>query len=114
MELDALGEGDLLRILTEPENSLPRQYQAMLKTEGLDASFDADAMKAVSSIAFNVNNRAENIGARRLHTVMERLLEEISFKAPEMPKEPVLITADYVREKLEGILEDQDLERYIL
>ena len=115
VELSSLNEADLLRVLTEPENSLPKQYTALLGTEGLDVQFDDGALAHIAAIAADVNNRAENIGARRLHTVMEKLLEDISFKAPEMPSdEPVMITEAYVREQLAGILEDEDLERYIL
>lgn len=115
VELNSLGEADLLRVLTEPENSLPRQYTALLGTEGVELSFEQGALDAIAAIAADVNKRAENIGARRLHTVMEKLLEELSFKAPELPSgEPVVITRDYVEAQLSGILEDDDLERYIL
>ena len=114
VELKSLGEDDLLRILREPENSLPRQYQAMMETEGLHISFEDDALQAIAGIAADVNRRAENIGARRLHTVMEKLLEDLSFRAPEIPDERITIDGAYVRESLRDILEDQDLERYIL
>jgi ATP-dependent HslUV protease ATP-binding subunit HslU len=114
VELQSLDEKDLQRILTEPENSLPKQYRALMKTEGIDLSFDKSSIQRIAAIAADVNNRAENIGARRLHTVMERLLEEISFKAPEMSSEPVVITAQHVDTQLAAILEDQDLQRYIL
>ena len=115
VELQSLGEADLLRILTEPENSLPLQYKALLATEGLELRFPLDGLTAIARIAADVNRRSENIGARRLHTVMEKLLEDLSFKAAEMPRgEPVVIDNDYVEDQLRDILEDQDLERYIL
>ncbi len=114
VELTSLGEDDLLRVLTEPENSLPKQYQALLGTEGLDISFDDGALRAIAEIAAEVNRRTENIGARRLHTVMEKLLEDLSFKAPELPREPMTITESVVRTALGKVLVDQDLERYIL
>ncbi len=114
VELESLGKDDLLRILTEPENSLPRQYEALLATEGLALDFKDDALLAIAQIAADVNKRAENIGARRLHTVMEKLLEDLSFRAPEMPNEPIVIDKAFVEEQLAGIIEDQDLERYIL
>ncbi|HIA02204.1 MAG TPA: ATP-dependent protease ATPase subunit HslU [Myxococcales bacterium] len=114
VQLQSLDEDDLERILTDPENCLPKQYHALMLTEGIDISFDSDAIRRIATIAADVNRRAENIGARRLHTVMERLLEEISFKAPEMPREAIVITAKQVDSQLSAILEDQDLERYIL
>ena len=114
VQLTSLGQEDLLRILTEPENSLPRQYSALMATEGLELNFTDDALQAIARVAADVNSRSENIGARRLHTVMECLLEEISFKAPEMPNGPVTIDAAFVEKQLGGILQDQNLERYIL
>jgi ATP-dependent HslUV protease ATP-binding subunit HslU len=114
VELKPLTRDDLLRILTEPENSLPRQYQALMQTEGLTMSFAPDSLEAIAEIAADLNRRAENIGARRLHTVMEKLLEEISFRAPELPKTPIVIDAAAVQQKLGGVLADQNLERYIL
>ncbi len=114
VELTPLGEAELLRILTEPENSLPRQYQALMKTEGLSLEFTPDALEAVAEISAHLNRLMENIGARRLHTVMEKLLEEISFKAPELPREPLRIDGNQVRERLAPLLADQNLERYIL
>ena len=114
VELQSLGEEALVRILKEPENSLPRQYEAMMRTEGLEIEFKDDALDAIAQIAAQVNQRSENIGARRLQTVMEKLLEDISFRAPEMPREAVIIDRAYVEGQLTGILEDQDLERYIL
>ncbi|MFZ0448560.1 MAG: ATP-dependent protease ATPase subunit HslU [Desulfatiglandaceae bacterium] len=114
VELDSLSEEDFVRILTEPQNALITQYMALLKTEGIELQFKEDAIKQIASMASSVNERTENIGARRLHTVMEKLLDEISFDAPDMPDEKVIITDAYVREKLEDILEDENLSRYIL
>ncbi|MFT5431937.1 MAG: ATP-dependent HslUV protease ATP-binding subunit HslU, partial [Myxococcota bacterium] len=111
VELNSLDEKDLLRVLTEPENSLPRQYTALLGTEGIELHFDDDALEHIASIAADVNRRAENIGARRLHTVMEKLLEDVSFKAPELPDEPLRITKAYVDEQLSAVLQDEDLDR---
>jgi ATP-dependent HslUV protease ATP-binding subunit HslU len=114
VQLQSLGESDLLRILTEPENSLPKQYAALLGTEGIDVQFEADALEAVATMAASVNRRAENIGARRLHTVMEKLLEDVSFRAPEMPNAPFVVTKTFVESQLSDVVEDQDLEKYIL
>ena len=114
VELEALGQQDFIRILTEPENALIRQYTALLDTERVRLSFTEDAIAEIARIAAEVNERMENIGARRLHTVMERLLDQISFDAPEMAGREVTIDAAYVRERLQAILQDQDLSRYIL
>jgi ATP-dependent HslUV protease ATP-binding subunit HslU len=114
VELEPLGQADFVRILTEPENALTRQYTALLATERVTLSFTDDAIRELARIAAEVNQRTENIGARRLHTVMERLLDQISFDAPEMSGQEVRVDAAYVRERLEGILEDQDLSRFIL
>ena len=114
VELEALTQADFIRILTEPENALIRQYTALLSTEGVTVVFRDDAIAEIARIAAEVNARTESIGARRLHTVMERLLDQISFDAPEMRGKEVTIDAAYVRERLESILEDQDLSRYIL
>ena len=114
VELDSLDRNDFIRILQEPENALVRQYPALLATEGVDIAFGEDAVKEVADFAFRINEQTENIGARRLHTIMERLLEEISFRAPEMSGENVEIDAAYVRERLSDIVEDLDLSRYIL
>ena len=105
---------DFVRILTEPENALTRQYTALLDTEGVKLVFRDDAVAEIARIAAEVNGRTENIGARRLHTVMERLLDQISFDAPEMGGRELTIDAAYVRERLEPILQDQDLSRFIL
>ncbi|MFQ5351954.1 MAG: ATP-dependent protease ATPase subunit HslU [Candidatus Binatia bacterium] len=114
VELDALGKDDFVRILTEPQNSLSKQYTALLQTEGVTLSFDESAISEIASMAAEVNNRSENVGARRLHTIMERLLDDISFEAPERSGTTSNIDASYVREKLAAIMEDQDLSRYIL
>jgi len=114
VELDPLTQADFIRILTEPENALIRQYMALLATEHVSLVFRDDAIAEIAHIAAEVNERTENIGARRLHTVMERLLDQVSFDAPEMGGREVVIDAAYVRERLEQILQDQDLSRYIL
>jgi len=114
VELSALTRADFVRILTEPENALVTQYVALLATEGVKIAFGRDAVEEIAELAEQVNQSAENIGARRLHTVMERLLDEISFNAPEMGGAQVKINADYVRGKLKDLVEDQDLSRYIL
>ncbi|HEY6395229.1 MAG TPA: AAA family ATPase, partial [Candidatus Binataceae bacterium] len=114
VELAALTREDFIRILTEPENALTRQYVALMETENVHLRFTDDAVAALAEIAANVNSRSENIGARRLHTVLERLLEEISFKAPELPNHEIKIDAAYVHSHLDPILQDEDLSRYIL
>jgi ATP-dependent HslUV protease ATP-binding subunit HslU len=114
VELDALSRADLVRILKEPRNSLVRQYTALLATEGVDVQFRDDAVDEVARIAEEVNERTENIGARRLHTVMERLLDVVSFDASELRGQRIVIDAAYVREKVQGIASDEDLSRYIL
>ncbi len=114
VELDPLSEGDFLRILVEPENSLTKQYVALLATEGVSVEFKKDGIQEIASFAAIVNERTENIGARRLHTIMEKVLEDVSFKAPEMRGEAVSITNSFVRDRLSDIAKDQDLSRYIL
>ena len=114
VELTALGRDDLKRILTEPEASLITQYTALMKTEGVDLSFAPDAIVAIADIAVQVNDSVENIGARRLHTVLERVLDEISFSASEKPGESFEITGAYVREKVGAMAGDKDLSKYIL
>ena len=114
VELSSLTEADFVRILTEPQNALIKQYIALLATEGIELIFQEDAIREIAKIAAEVNERTENIGARRLHTVMERLLEEISFDAPEMDKTAITITASHVRERLAEISADVDLSRFIL
>jgi len=114
VELKSLTKGDFVRILTEPQNALAIQYTALLATEGVDLSFTPDAIEEIATIATAVNQATENIGARRLYTIMERLLEDVSFEAPHMEGVKVEINAAYVREKLEDIIRDEDLSRYIL
>ncbi len=114
VELQTLTEADFVRILTEPRNSLVRQYTALLATEGVDLSFEPDGVRALAEIAAAVNARTENIGARRLHTVMERLLDEISFDAPDRSGLRVVVDEAFVRARLGELVQDQDLSRYIL
>ncbi|MDZ7697104.1 MAG: ATP-dependent protease ATPase subunit HslU [Deltaproteobacteria bacterium] len=114
VELNSLSMEDFIRILLEPKNALITQYKALLATEAIDLVFQDAAVREIASMASRVNERMENIGARRLHTVMEKLVDEISFEAPDMDAEQVTISKEYVREKLEEILEDENLSRYIL
>jgi len=114
VELDSLGKDDLIRILTEPENALIKQYIALLETESVKLEFKGDAIAEIAEMATLINERTENIGARRLYTMMERLLDEISFDAPDKSGERMAIDAKYVREKLKDFVEDEDLSRYIL
>src|SRR5713101_2395415 len=114
VELDPLTREDFVRILTEPENALTRQYIALMETEGVHLRFTEDGVAAVAEIAAKVNARSENIGARRLHTVLERLLEELSFSAPEQQSHDHTIDAAYVHDRLDPIVKDEDLSRYIL
>ena len=114
VELQSLTVEDFIKILTEPKSSLTKQYIALLDTEGLKLEFTPEALAEVANFAFKVNEGTENIGARRLHTIMERVLDEISFKAPDMKEKSVTIDADYVRKTLSDIVKDQDLSRYIL
>lgn len=113
-ELDSLGHKEFVRILTEPKNALLLQYMALLKTEGVDIVFEDDAVEELAKIAEEVNNLTENIGARRLHTIMERLLEDILFEAPDSKQKKELIDREYVEKKLKDIKENEDLSRYIL
>jgi ATP-dependent HslUV protease ATP-binding subunit HslU len=114
VELQSLTREDFVRILTEPENALTRQYTALLGTEGVDLTFTPDAVEEIAATASGVNQSTENIGARRLYTILERLLEDISFEAPHMAGVAVVVDAAMVRSKLQGIVKDQDLSRYIL
>lgn len=114
VELDPLDSQDFRRILTEPENALTKQYQHLMATEGVHVEFTDDAIDEIARIAHEVNTRTENIGARRLHTVMERLMEDLSFEAPERQGERVVIDAEYVRSRLADVVRDVDLSRYIL
>jgi ATP-dependent HslUV protease ATP-binding subunit HslU len=114
VELKSLSEADFVRILKEPKSALVKQYTALLETEGIHLSFADDAVAEISRIAAQVNESAENIGARRLHTIMEKLLEDISFAGPDLKKKTVKIDAAYVKKQLSEIVKDQDLSRYIL
>lgn len=114
VELEDLGKEEFLRILTEPKNALIKQYKALLETEGIKVRFENDAIEAIADIAVQVNKRTQNIGARRLHTVMEKLVEDASFDAPDMDGAEVVIDAKYVQDKLQAIAKDEDLSRYIL
>ena len=114
VELSALGVDDFIRILTEPDASLTEQYAALMKTEGVDLSFSEDGIKRAAEIAWQVNETTENIGARRLHTVMERLLETLSYQASDLNGDAIVVDADYVNDHLEKLVQDEDLSRYIL
>ncbi len=114
VELKPLTKDDFVRILTEPENALTKQYRELLRTEGVEIEFTDDAVEEIARIAEHINTRTENIGARRLHTVMERLLEDISFNAPDMEGQRIIIDSKFVKAKLEGVVEDEELSRYIL
>ncbi|MEJ2315749.1 MAG: ATP-dependent protease ATPase subunit HslU [Gammaproteobacteria bacterium] len=114
VELQALSVDDFTRILTEPDASLTEQYQALMATEGVGLEFTEGGIRRIAEIAWNVNERTENIGARRLHTVMERLLERISYEAPDLEGEKVVVDEDYVNEHLNQLAENEDLTRYIL
>ena len=114
VELNDLTKDDFIRILSEPRNSITKQYTALMKTEGVDINFADDAIDALATYAFQVNQSTQNIGARRLHTIMERLLEELSFEAPDMKMGKVDINAAYVRERLDEIAQDEDLSKFIL
>jgi ATP-dependent HslUV protease ATP-binding subunit HslU len=114
VELQSLTMEDFIRILTEPKSSLVKQYTALLETEGVTLEFTPECLEEIARFAFRVNEGTENIGARRLHTIMERVLDEISFEAPEKKGEHIKIDADYVRKNLADIVKDQDLSRYIL
>lgn len=114
VELDSLGKEEFIRILTEPNNALVKQYTEMMATEGIKIVFTEDAVAEIAQVATVVNERTEDIGARRLYTIMETLLDEISFEAPDMKEKEIKIDAKYVQEKLDDIVEDEDLSRYIL
>ena len=114
VELKSLNKEDFKRILVEPDNSLIKQYTALLKTEGIDVKFTTDAVEELASIAQVVNEQMENIGARRLHTIMEKVVEDISFQGPELNGKKIKITRKYVQDKLKDIVKDRNLSRYIL
>jgi ATP-dependent HslUV protease ATP-binding subunit HslU len=114
VELKSLTEDDFVRILTEPKNALIKQSAALMETEGIQLEFTDDAIREVARIAARVNSSSEDIGARRLHTILERVLDEISFEGPDLKKKKVKVDAAYVKRQLEGIVQDEDLTRYIL
>jgi len=114
VELLALSKNDFVRILTEPKNALIVQYTALMKTEGVELEFTKDAIDTIAEIACQINEDSENIGARRLHTVMEQLLEEVSFTAPDLKEQKISVTPKYIQSRLSDLLKNQDLSRYIL
>jgi ATP-dependent HslUV protease ATP-binding subunit HslU len=114
VELKSLTVEDFIRILKEPKNALAKQYTALMETEGIKLTFTDDALEEVAKFAAQVNQSSENIGARRLHTIMEKLVEEVSFEGPDLKKKTVKMDAAYVRKQLADIVKDQDLSRYIL
>jgi len=114
VELHSLGKDEFVRILTEPESALVKQYVAMMKTEGIELVFEADGIEELAAIAVEVNEKTEEIGARRLHTVMERVLDELSFTADDRDDKRFIVTADYVKDQLRDVVEDRDLSRFIL
>jgi len=114
VELSSLEQGDLVRILSEPQNSLVLQYVELLRTEGVDLQFTDDGIHAIARYAALVNQRSADIGARRLHTVMEKLLEDVSFDAPDLDRVPIVIDEAFVRDGLEDLVQDEDLSRFIL
>ncbi len=114
VELQALGVPEFVRILTEPDASLTEQYTALMNTEGMGLEFTADGIERIAKVAWEINERTENIGARRLHTVMERLLEKISFEAADHAGQSVTVDAEYVNAQLTDLVQDEDLSRYIL
>ena len=112
--LEALGKADFVRILTEPRSALIKQYTALMETEGIELTFTPGAVERIADFATQVNERTENIGARRLHTVMEKLLDEISFEGPDLAEKVVTIDEGYVNRMLSEIVKNEDLSRYIL
>src|SRR6202171_2535186 len=114
VELEALGKDEFVRILTEPRSALVKQYTALMETEGIELTFTEDAIHRIADFATIVNDRTENIGARRLHTVMEKLLDEISFEGPDLVDKDITIDAAYVTKMLAEIVKNEDLSRYIL
>ena len=114
VELEALTKDDFIRILTEPKNALIKQYTELMRTEDINLVFSTEAVEKIAETAAEVNSFTENIGARRLHTVLEKLLDEISFNAPDMKEKKIVIDESYVEEKIADIVKDRDLSRYIL
>ena len=114
VELESLTSEDFIKILVEPKNALVKQYQELLRTEGVEVEFSQDGLEEIASMSEEVNDKTENIGARRLHTIMEKVLEELSFSAPEHKGEKIVIDKAFVQKELTDIVEDKDLSRYIL
>ena len=114
VELDALRKEDFISILTQPKNALTKQYVELMKTENIELVFEENSIEEIAEVATHVNESTENIGARRLHTILEKLLDELSFNAPDMKESKVVIDSKYVQEKVEDIAQDRDLSRYIL
>ena len=114
MELDALNSDDFKRILKEPDNSLIKQYRALLKTENVDLEFSEDGIDMIANLASEVNSTVENIGARRLHTIIERVLDDISFTATDKSGEKIIIDSEYVKKNLDELVKDTDLSKFIL
>jgi ATP-dependent HslUV protease ATP-binding subunit HslU len=114
VELDSLSKDDFKNILTQPQNAIIKQYTALLETEGINIVFTEDAIDEIAEIAYLINSTSENIGARRLHTVMERLIEEISFNAPDIEEKNITIDRDYVKDHLRESIKENDLSKFIL
>jgi ATP-dependent HslUV protease ATP-binding subunit HslU len=114
VELTKLSIDDFVKILVEPDNALLKQYQALIETEGIQLEFSDDAIRKIAEVAFQVNQDTDNIGARRLHTILERLLEDLSFEAPDINLEKIVITPQYVEDKLGKISKNKDLSQFIL
>jgi ATP-dependent HslUV protease ATP-binding subunit HslU len=114
VELKDLGKEEFIRILTEPKNALIKQYIELLKTEKVNLQFNKDAIEEITDMAVKINKRSQSIGARRLHTVMEKLLEDASFDAPDLNDKDIVVDAEYVRDKMKDIVKDEDLTKYIL
>ena len=114
VELQDLTREDFVRILREPRNSLTRQYEALMETEGIKLTFSEDAIEELAAVAYQVNQSTQNIGARRLYTILERVVEELSFEAPDMKMGKVEINSAYIQERLKKIADDEDLSRFIL
>jgi ATP-dependent HslUV protease ATP-binding subunit HslU len=114
VELTKLSIDDFVKILVEPDNALLKQYQALIETEGIQLEFSDDAIRKLAEVAFEVNQNTDNIGARRLHTILERLLEDLSFEAPDINLEKIVITPQYVEDKLGKISKNKDLSQFIL
>ena len=114
VELDALNSDDFKRILKEPDNSLIKQYKALLKTENVDLEFSEDGIDMIANLAYEVNSKVENIGARRLHTIIEKVLDDISFTATDRAGEKIIINKDYINKNLDSLVKDTDLSKFII